>query len=157
MESKKILIGSGVALLAVVILLNPWEPKGSTQEVIVVEELVQDAPITSGGNELDIPAQIGGDQVYIELVSLETPGFIVVFEADSSVSDGLGRALGWSSRLAAADHRDIRIGLDKAYQEKQVVAALHLDSNNNGAFDAGVDAVMTDSSGNPLTMKFILE
>ena len=105
--------------------------------------------ITSG---LQIDTQTPGPRLLIQSVSLDRPGFLVVY----AVKDGeeLGDIVGISS-LLSGDYTDMDLLIDRDMQvDDSFWGALYVD-NGNGAPDIpGDDVELKDSSDTPIKVRF---
>ncbi|MFC4543322.1 hypothetical protein ACFO5R_15440 [Halosolutus amylolyticus] len=109
--------------------LRQFARTDSEQRLEEVDELEGEASIAFEDRES------AGDRVVIDEVSLSEGGFVALYAGDD-VGLEPDAVLGVSEFLGAGTHENVEIQLDDAIAEEQpLVAAVHLDTDDDGAFD----------------------
>lgn len=110
-------------------MTNDNQPEGTSDST--------EAHVTLAENET-------GNSANVASVTLPRPGFVVIYKVNSN---GEASYAGSSRLLDQGTHYSVDITLTSvAAREQTLVAALHVDSNENGDFDAGTDLYLWTES-----------
>jgi len=103
-------------------------------------------------NSVSVPDQAGGTEIYIEKVSLEVPGYVVVHRSEDGKP---GAAIGVSELLPEGEISNLIISLDEEAVEGDVLfAMLHSDDGDGEFTFPGSDVPILDDEGNIVMVRF---
>jgi len=103
-------------------------------------------------NSVSVPDQAGGTEIYIENVSLEAPGYVVVHRSEDGKP---GAVIGASELLPKGDTANLIISLDEEVVEGDILfAMLHSDDGDGEFTFPGPDVPILDDEGNIVMVRF---
>lgn len=107
--------------------------------------------LLEGGNTINVLDQEGGDLIFIDLVVLDKPAFVVIHKALAGGS--AGEVLGVSELLTSGEKSNVEVELDEEVGKGDLfMAQLHID-NGDGEYSAD-DPISTDEDGKPVSKTF---
>ncbi|MDP2647921.1 MAG: hypothetical protein Q8P35_01620 [Candidatus Yanofskybacteria bacterium] len=107
--------------------------------------------ILEGANAVNVNDQIPGLRVVVDLAILAQPGFVAIYESDNGQT---GDFIGASVLLLAGDNTDIIINA-RTSNEKEYIAVLHADTDNDKKFNLQSDIELKDDNGDTIMMEFM--
>lgn len=107
--------------------------------------------ILEGANAVNVNDQIPGLRVVVDLAILAQPGFVAIYESNNGQ---IGDLIGASALLLAGDNTDIIINA-RTSNEKEYIAMLHADTNNDRKFNLQADVSLKDDNGDAIMMEFM--
>ena len=150
MKNKSIIIFSAVIVVVIAgfFALNTFlkDTVVNEEESATVAETPEQTP-----EELVVPTQAGGDNVFVEKVSLDKDGFVAIYRTQE---DGTpGKLIGVTKLLPSGVRENFLMNIDEVVNEGDVLfAELYVD-NGDGVFDAQSDNPFV-KDGEPIMVKF---
>jgi len=151
MKNKTIIIFTVVVLVAIAGLFaaNAFLKKNvvgidSRQNIGTQENL---AP------SIVVPEQAGGKNIFIESVTLEDNGYVVIHEDNDG---NPGQIIAVSGLLPVGIRNNFLMDIDKeVFEGDSLFAMIHTD-DGDGIFDAALDAPAKDTDGNIVLVGFLI-
>lgn len=136
MSKVKIAIVIILLALIVVVATSPSKEK----YVALVEE----------DNAVLVTDQQPGDEVTVNYVKLDKPGYVSVY---SKSQDGAQELLGTSALLSAGEHRNVSVPLNKTVVSGNTVRIAAVADNGDGEFDEETDVAVLDQNNEEVSFE----